>query len=154
MFKTIIKAFYSVFIFIVLASILLASWTAYSYISQPSKSEEILRVIKDMYSSQKSVVFDFVDLTNILIKERKFSENNENINLSTKKDLLTVVEDSSQLIESPVNEDNSLGIVIEPSLNEFGEDILPGNIEEPLVNEEIDSSISEMLEGMEMDINP
>ena len=152
MFTTIRKVFYSVFIFIVIASTLLAGWTAYSFISQPSKSDEILRVIKDMYASQKSVVFDFVDLTSILIKENDLNENNENINLSTKKDLLTIVENNSQLIESPGNEDNSLGTSIEPSLNEFSENKFPENIEEPLVNEEIESSMKEILDGM--DINP
>ena len=152
MFKTILKAFYSVFILIVLASILLAGWTSYSFISQPSKSDEIIRVIKDMYGSQKAVIFDFVDLTSILIKENDLKENNENINLSTKKDLLTIVENNSQLVESPGNEDNSLGTSIEPSLNEFSEDKFPENIEEPLVNEEIESSMKEILDGM--DINP
>ena len=152
MFTTIRKFFYSVFIFIVIASSLLAGWTAYSFIAQPSKSDEILRVIKDMYASQKSVVFDFVDLTSILIKENDLNENNENINLSTKKDLLTIVENNSQLVESPGNEDNSLGTSIEPSLNEFSEDKFPENIEEPLVNEEIESSMKEILDGM--DINP
>ena len=150
MFTTIRKVFYSVFIFIVIASTLLAGWTAYSFISQPSKSDEILRVIKDMYASQKSVVFDFVDLTTILIKENDLNENNENINLSTKKDLLTIVENNSQLIESPGNEDNSLGTSIEPSLNEFSENKFPENIEEPLVNEEIESSMKEFSDGMDM----
>ena len=140
MFKTILKAFYSVFILIVLASILLAGWTSYSFISQPSKSDEIIRVIKDMYGSQKAVIFDFVDLTSILIKEKNLSENNENTNLLTKKDLLKVVED------------NSLVIGREPYPNEFGEDILPENSKEPLVNVEKESSMNEMLDGM--DINP
>tara|TARA_Y100001968_G_scaffold117460_1_gene106932 strand:+ start:382 stop:804 length:423 start_codon:yes stop_codon:yes gene_type:complete len=140
MFKTILKAFYSVFILIVLASILLAGWTSYSFISQPSKSDEIIRVIKDMYGSQKAVIFDFVDLTSILIKEKNLSENNENTNLSTKKDSLKVVED------------NSLVIGREPYTNEFGEDILPENSKEPLVNVEKESSMNEMLDGM--DINP
>ena len=152
MFTTIRKFFYSVFIFIVIASSLLAGWTAYSFIAQPSKSDEILRVIKDMYASQKSVVFDFVDLTSILIKENDLNENNENINLSTKKDLLTIVENNSQLIESSGNEDNSLGTSIESSLNEFSEDKFPENIEEPLVSEEIESSMKEILDGM--DVNP
>ena len=130
MFKTIIKVFYSIFIFISIASILFASWTAYSFISQPSKSDEILKVIKEMYGSQKSVIFDFVDLTSILIKEKEFSEDYEIIYPSTKKGL------------PKVDEDNSLGIGVEPSLNDFGEDVFPENIEEPLVNEEIESSIN------------
>ena len=162
MFKTIIKFFYSIFIFIFIASILFASWTAYSFISQPSKSDEILKVIKKMYGSQKSVIFDFVDLTSILIKEKDSSEDYKIIYPATKKDLPKVAEDNSPgigiepsqnvisegvvlpgNIEEPiVNEDNSLGIGMELSQNESSEDVvLPGNIEEPLINEAIESSI-------------
>tara|TARA_B100000965_G_C19325192_1_gene640491 strand:+ start:147 stop:605 length:459 start_codon:yes stop_codon:yes gene_type:complete len=152
MIQTIIKAFYSVFVFIVLVVFILVGWTAYSFISQPSKSDQILRVIKDMYGSQKSVIFDFIDLTKILINEKDLSVSNNNISLSTRKELLKAVDDNSQLNESPVNQNNSLIIGIEPSPNEFGEEILPGNIEEPIVNEEKGASINEMT--VEMDINP
>ena len=152
MIKNIIKVFYSIFILIVLAMIFLSGWTAYSFISQPEKSDKVLRIIKDMYVSQKSVVLDLVDLTGLLINEKDLSENNGNFNLSNENDLLTIVEDNSQLIELPVVEDNFPGIGIEPSLNEFGEEILPEHIEEPLVNEEKESSMNKMLSGM--DINP
>ncbi len=151
MIKTIIKAFYSVFIVIFLFFTLLGGWTAYSFVSQPSKSNEILRVIKDIYGSQKSVILDFIKLTNILIKEKDLSQNNDNINSSFKKDLLTFAEDNSKLNESPVSEDNSLEIGIEPSSNEFGEEKFPSNNEEPIVSEEIESSMNEML--VEIDIN-
>ena len=151
MIKTTIKAFYSVFIVIVLFFTLLGGWTAYSFVSQPSKSDEILRVIKDIYGSQKSVILDFVKLTNILINDKDLSKNNDKINSSFKKDLLTVAEDNSKLNESPVSEDNSLEIGIEPSSNEFGEEKLPSNNEEPIVNEEIESSMNEVL--VELDIN-
>ena len=151
MIKTIIKAFYSVFIIIALFFNLLSGWTAYSFISQPSKSDEILRVLKDIYGSQKTVILDFVKLTNILISEKDLSINNDNINSSIKKDLLTVEEDNSQLNKSPVSEDNSLEIGIEPSSGDFGEEISPSNIKEPIVDEEIESSLNEM--PVEMDIN-
>ncbi len=144
MIKTIIRAFYSFFIVIVLFFILLGGWTAYSFIYQPSKSDEILRVIKDIYGSQKSVIFDYVKLTNILINEDDLSKNNDNINSLCKKDLLTVGEDNSQLNESSISEDNSLEMYIEPSSNEFGEEILPRSNEEPIVTEEIESSKNEI----------
>jgi len=151
MIKKTIKAFYSFFIVIVLFVTLLGGWTAYSFVSQPSKSDEIHRVIKDIYGSQKSVILDLVKLTNILINEKDLSKNNDNINSSFKKDLLTVSEDNLKLNESPVSEDNSLEIGIEPSSNEFGEEKLPSNNEEPIVDEEIESSMNEML--VEMEIN-
>ena len=144
MIKTIIRAFYSFFIVIVLFFILLGGWTAYSFIYQPSKSDEILRVIKDIYGSQKSVIFDYVKLTNILINEDDLSKNNDNINSLFKKDLLTVGEDNSQLNESSISRDNSLEMDIEPSSNEFGEEILPRSNEEPIVTEEIESSKNEI----------
>jgi len=144
MIKTIIRAYYSFFIVIVLFFILLGGWTAYSFIYQPSKSDEILRVIKDIYGSQKSVIFDYVKLTNILINEDDLSKNNDNINSLFKKDLLTVGEDNSQLNESSISEDNSLEMYIEPSSNEFGEEILPRSNEEPIVTEEIESSKNEI----------
>ena len=37
--------------------------------SQSSKSSEITKVVQDMFSSQKSVFIDVIDLSKILIKE-------------------------------------------------------------------------------------
>ena len=77
---------YSAFISIVLISIVLAGWTSFAFISQSSKSSEILNLIQDMYASQKSVVIDVIDLSRILIKkeksERITTENNEPLPLT------------------------------------------------------------------------
>ena len=69
MIKTIIKAIYSAFVSIILISIVLAGWTGYVFVSQSSKSDEIIKVIQDIYSSQKSVLVDVIDLSKILIKD-------------------------------------------------------------------------------------
>ena len=125
MFKTIIKAMYSAFIFIVLISIILIVWTGFAYVSQSSKSSEITKVIKNMYSSQKSVVIDVIYLTKILIKDNNLSISNENSNLLVKTELISDLEDKSNLELSPItipNGDNPLGIVIEPSLPEIIEE--------------------------------
>ena len=68
MIKTIIRAMYSAFISIVLISIVLVGWTCSAFISQPTKSGEIINLIQDMYESQKSVIIDVVDLSKLLIK--------------------------------------------------------------------------------------
>ena len=69
MIKTIIRAMYSAFIFIVLISIIMAGWTCFAFISQPTKSGEIINVIQDMYKSQKSVIIDVIDLSKLLITD-------------------------------------------------------------------------------------
>ena len=125
MIKTIIKAMYSAFISIVLISIILVVWTGFAYVSQSSKSSEITKVIKNMYSSQKSVVIDVIYLTKILIKDNNLSISNENSNLLVKTELISDLEDKSNLELSPItipNGDNPLGIVIEPSLPEIIEE--------------------------------
>ena len=48
MIKTIIRAMYSAFIFIVLFSIILTGWTGYAFISQPTNSDEIINCIKNI----------------------------------------------------------------------------------------------------------
>ena len=153
MIKTIIRAMYSAFISIVLISIILAGWTCFAFISQPTKSGEIINVIQDIYESQKSVIIDVVDLSKLLIKdkiERKFSEDN---NPLTDSELLTDQEDKSFLDDSSIledNGDNPLGIVIEPSLPEVSEENLPGISVEPLDSDQSEISMNEMEIGMEM----
>tara|TARA_B100001250_G_scaffold70492_1_gene56851 strand:+ start:91 stop:546 length:456 start_codon:yes stop_codon:yes gene_type:complete len=147
MIKTIIKAMYSAFISIVLISIVLAGWTSYTFISQSSKSSEIINVIQDIYSSQKSVVFDVIDLSKILLKDTSEITAKENNNLLAETQLLNDLEDISQLDGIQTSEDkgdNSLGIVIQPSLPEVSENRLSELIEEPLVKEKNDFLMSEM----------
>ena len=137
MIKKIIKAIYSAFISIVLISIILVVWTGFAYISQSTKSSEITKVIQDMYSSQKSVVFDVIDLSKILIKDNSQTIANENSNLLVKTELISDPEETSQLEQSPItddNGDNPLGIVIQPSSSEVSENILPEIIDEPFFN--------------------
>ena len=153
MIKTIIKAIYSAFIFIFLISICLALWTGYVVFSQSSKSSEITTVIQDIYSSQKSIVLDVIDLSKILIKDTRASDGYEKNNLLVEKQLLTDLKGSSQLDELRISEDNGdnpLGIVIEPSLPAESENILHEIIEEPLVNESNDFSLNQMEIEMEM----
>ncbi len=147
MIKTIIKTMYSAFISIVLISIVLAGWTGYAFIFQSSKSIEIGEVIQDMYASQKSVVIDVIDLSRILIKDTSSKLTNENNNVLVETEFLVGREDDSQLDQSIIiedNGDNPLGIVIQPSLPEVSENRLPEMIEEPLVKEQNQFSMSEM----------
>ena len=147
MIKTIIRIVYSGFISIVLISIILAGWTTYSFIFQSSKSVDIAKVIQDMYTSQKSVVVDVIDLSKILIKDTSNKINIENTNVIVETELLTDIEEESQLYQSPItddNGDNPLGIVIQPSSSEVSENILPEIIDEPFFNEQNEFSMSEM----------
>ena len=135
MIKTILKAMYSVFVFIVLISIILAGWTTYAFVSQSSKSNEIGTVIKDLYESQKSVAIDIIDLSKILIKDTSKNITIENKNVFVETELIEDRDDDYQLDQSMITEDNGdnpLGIVIQPSLPEVSENILPEIIEETL----------------------
>ena len=129
---------YSAFISIVLVSIILAGWTAYSFVFQSSKSIDLANVLKDMYSSQKSVFVDVIDLSKILIKDPSNKITNRNGNLFLETELLAEKEEESQFDQSPITEDNGdnpLGLVIQRSLPEVNEDRLPETIEEPLDNQ-------------------
>ncbi len=153
MIKTLIRAMYSAFISIVLISITLAGWTSFAFISQPTKSGEIINVIQDMYESQKSVIIDVVTLSKLLIKdtsERIASEDND---LLTESEFLTDQEDKSIFDEPTIledNGDNPLGIVIEPSLPEVSEENLPEISLGPLDNDQSKVSMNEMDTGMDM----
>ena len=144
---------YSAFISIALISIVLAGWTSYTFIFQSSKSSDIIKVIQDMYASQKSVVIDVIDLSKILIKGTSESIANEKNNLSVETDLLKAIDENSQLDDSLIAEDNGdnpLGIVIEPYLSEVSEKTLPEISEEPLADESSEFSMNEMEIGMDM----
>tara|TARA_Y100001968_G_C19234674_1_gene656269 strand:- start:34 stop:492 length:459 start_codon:yes stop_codon:yes gene_type:complete len=146
MIKTIIKSIYAAFISIFIISIILFAWSAYAFVFQSSKSNEIIKVIQDMYLSQKSVVVDVIDLSKILIKDTSESISTENNYLFEETELITDQKENSQLDESPIDEDNGdnpLGIVIQPSLPEVGENSLPELIEEPLIMEQNDLSVNE-----------
>ena len=153
MIKTIIKAMYSAFISIVLISIILAGWTCFAFIFQPTKSGEIINVIQDMYESQKSVIIDVVDLSKLLIKDTSEKIASEDNNLLIESEFLTDQEDKSLLDEPSIQEDNGdnpLGIVIEPSLPEVIAENLPEMSEGPLDNYQSEVSMNEMEIGMEM----
>ena len=153
MIKTIIRAMYSAFISIVLISIILAGWTCFAFISQSTKSVEIINVIQDMYESQKSVIIDVVDLSKLLIKDTSEKISSEDNNLLTESEFLTDQEDKS-LFDKPSiledNGDNPLGIVIEPSLPEVSEENLPKISLEPLESDQSEVSMNEMEIGMDM----
>ena len=153
MIKTLIKAMYTAFISIVFISLLLAGWTSYAFISQSSKSSEIITVIQDMFASQKSVVLDVIDLSKILLKKETsdFIINEKN-DVLTETELLTDLEDDSQLNDLLIVEDNgenTLGIVIEPSLLVESENKLTEINEEPLVNEQNESAMLDIEYEME-----
>ena len=155
MIKTIIRAMYSAFISIVLISIILAGWTCFAFISQSTRSVEIINVIQDMYESQKSVIIDVVDLSKLLIKdtsERKASEAN-NLLKESESEFLTDQEDKS-LFDKPSiledNGDNPLRIVIEPSLPEVSEENSHELTLGPLDSDQREVSINEMEIGMDM----
>ena len=154
MIKTIIRAMYSAFISVVLISIILAGWTCFAFISQSTKSGEIINVIQDMYESQKSVIIDIVDLSKLLIKDTSEKIASEDNNLLTESEFLTDQEDKSLFDKQSIledNGDNPLGIVIEPSLPEVIEENLPEITKVPLDNDQSDVSMNEM--EMEMDMN-
>ena len=154
MIKISIRAMYSAFISIVFISIILAGWTCFAFISQPKKSGEIINVIQDIYESQKTVIIDVVDLSKLLIKETSKGKANEKNNLLPEAELLRDLKDKSHLDESSVledNGDNPLGIVIQPSLPEVSEKILPEISEEPFVDEQSEVSMNEM--GIRMDMS-
>ena len=141
MIKTLIRAMYSAFISIVLISIILAGWTCFAFISQPTKSGEIINVIQDIYESQKSVIIDIVDLSKLLIKDKSKKIATDDTNLLTESDseFLTDKEDKPEFDEPLIledNGDNSLGIIIEPSLPEISEENLPEITLQPLGNDQ------------------
>ena len=153
MIKTIIRAMYSAFISIVLISIILAGWTCFAFISQSTKSGEIINVIQDMYESQKSVIIDVVDLSKLLIKDTSEKIASEDNNLLTESEFLTDQEDKSLFNEPSIqddNGDNPLGIVIEPSWPEVSEGNLPEISVGPLDNVQSDVPMNEMEIGIDM----
>ena len=136
MLKKFIRTIYFAFISIVLLSIILAVWTSYAFVSQSSKSNEISYVIQDIYTNQKSIVIDIIDLSKILIKETNEPISTENKNIQLEKESLTDIGNNSQLDESIITEDNGynpLGIVIERS--EEGQEPLVNKEKEVLMNE-------------------
>jgi len=144
---------YSAFISIVLISIILAGWTFVAFIFQPTKSGEIINVIQDIYESQKSVIIDVVDLSKLLIKDISEEIASEDNNLLTESEFLTYQEDKSLVDEPSIladNGDNPFGIVIEPSLPEVSEEILPEISVGPLDNDHSEVSMNEMEIGMDM----
>ena len=153
MIKTIIRAMYSAFISILLISIILAGWTCFAFISQSTKSGEIINVIQDMYESQKSVIIDVVDLSKLLIKDTSERIAIEDSNLLTESEFLIDQEEKSLFAEPSIleeNGDNPLGIVIEPSSPEVIEYNLPGISLGPLDNDQSEVSMNEMEIGMDM----
>ena len=153
MIKTIIRAMYSAFISIVLIAIILAGWTCVAFISQPTKSGEIINVIQHIYKSQKSVIIDVVDLSKLLINDKSERIASEDSNLLTESELLRDQEDQSLLDDQSIledNGDNPLGIVIEPSLTEVSEDNSPENNVGPLDNDQSEVSMIEMEIGMDI----
>ena len=155
MIKTIIRAMYSAFISIVLISIVLAGWTCFAFISQSTKSGEIINVIQDMYESQKSVIIDVVDLSKLLIKDTSEKIASEDNNLLTESEFLTDQEDKSLFDKQSIledNGDNPLGIVIEPSLPEVSEEDMPEINVEPLDSDQSEVSMNEMEMELEMDM--
>ena len=153
MIKTIIRVMYSAFISIVLISISLAGWTCVAFISQPTKSGEIINVIHDIYESQKSVIIDVVDLSKLLIKDTSERIASEDSNLLTESEFLTEQDDKSLFDESSIledNGDNPLGIVIEPSLPEVSEEKLPEISVGTFDYDQSEVSMNEMEIGMDM----
>ena len=147
MIKTLIKAMYSAFISIVLISFILVGWTTYAFIFQSAKSIEIAEVIQDIYSSQKSVAFDLIELSKILIKDYSKEITNENNNVVVESELLVDIDEDSQLDQTPIiedNGDNPLGIVIEPSSPEVSDERLPDIIEKSIPIDQNESARMEM----------
>ena len=151
MIKTIIKVMYFIFTFIVLISISLSAWTSYAFVSEPTKSSEIGKVVQDIYTKQKSVFIDVIDLSKILINNSNKSINNEmNNHVEKNKQLndnaIEIQEGESSISED--NGDNPLGIVIEQSLPKVNENDLSEIVEEQLEIEQNDLSMNEIIMDM------
>ena len=152
MIKTITKAMFSAFISIVLISFVIAGWTSYAFITQSSKSSEIIKVVQDMYSNQKSVFIDIVNLSRILIKDTTEITNNQNNNVLVETELQLDSGNNTQLEDASNSEDNGdnpLGIIIEQSLSTLNENSLAEKFDEPIVNDKNESSMNEV----EIDLN-
>ena len=122
MFKKIIQLINFTFISIVLISIILAGWTSYSLVSQSSRSTEITEVIQNIYSHQKSIIIEIIDLSKILVKDTSERITRQKSNVQENEESQTAVKNNYKLDESSTREDNGdnpLGIVIEPSLSEI-----------------------------------
>ena len=147
MIKTIFRAMYSAFISIVLISIILAGWTSFVFISQPTKSGEIINVIQDIYESQKSVIVGVINLSNLLIKEKSAQLASDDSNIFTESELLADQEKKSLLIEQLIledNEDNPLGIVTEQSVPKVSEENLSESSLGQLDNDQSEVSMNKM----------
>ncbi len=121
------KATYYVIISLVLISILYAVWASYTLVSQRSKSSEIIKVVKDIYQSQKSLTIDVIDLTKILIEDK-----NADIYLDVNNEEELVIEENQKVgLKEPLlrneNATNPLEIITEPF-----------EIEQELADSEID----------------
>ena len=144
---------YSVFISIVLISVILTGWTSFAFIFQPTKSGEIINVIQDMYKSQKSVTMDIFNLSKLLINDTSKRITSEDNNFTTESELLTDQEDKSLVDDLSILEDNGenpLRIIIEPSLSEVSEENLDEIILGPLDSDQREESINEIEIGMDM----
>ena len=122
MFKKIIQLINFTFISIILISIILAGWTSYSLVSQSSRSTEITEVIQNIYSHQKSIIIEIIDLSKILVKDTSERITRQKSNVQENEESQTAVKNNYKLDESSTREDNGdnpLGIVIEPSLSEI-----------------------------------
>ena len=153
MIKAIIRATYSAFISIVLISIILTGWTCFAFISQPTKSGEIINVIQDMYKSQKSVIIDIVELSKLLINDTSKRISSEDNNLLSESELLTDQEEKPLFDDLSILEDNGenpLGIFIEPSLPEVSDENSHEITLGPLDSDQREVSINEMEIGMDM----
>ena len=144
MIKAIIRAMYTAFISILSILIILAGWTFFVFISQPTKSAELTNVMRDIYVSQKSVIINFVDLSKLLLSDNGEKLSSEDDKLLIQSELVKDQEDVSLLDElsmQEVNADNPLGIVIEPSMTEENDENSPDIIFGPL---DIDQSSDQM----------
>ncbi len=155
MIKTIIRAIYSAFISIFLISIILTSMTCFVFISQPTKSGEIINVIQDMYKNQKSVIIDIVDLSKLLINDtsQRIASEDNNLFTESASELLTDQEEKSLFDDLSIQEENAEnppGIFIEPSLSEASEENSPEISLGPLDSDQTEVSINEMDIGMDM----
>ena len=155
MIKAIIRATYSAFISIVLISIILTGWTGFAFISQPTKSGEIINVIQDMFTSQKSVIIDIVELSKLLINDtsKRISSEDNNLLSESESELLTDQEEKPLFDDLSILEDNGenpLGIFIEPSLPEVSDENSHEITLGPLDSDQREVSINEMEIGMDM----
>ncbi len=117
MIKQIYRAAYLSITTIIILSIVLTGWTTFTYLSNDSRKSEITYVVLDIYENQKTILFDFIKLSKLLIKKTNQVIENKDASMRTELDMNEDINDINpkEIVEDEENESNPFGITIVPS---------------------------------------